>query len=212
MTLPSVTGLDHFIILVNDIDRAQELYQRLGFRRNDRGFHSGRGSANHTVPLNGGNYFELLSIPPEARANGRFGAGRTLEFQGPLAAMLQTPDSRKVHAELTAKGFDLPEPAGLERPVNLPEGSDVARFLNQSFPEVPPPIAFGTCQHLTRHLIWRPEWQDHPNTAQNIGRLILVHSSPEISPRSIARSSARLSSRLANGAWPCSWEKHRSKS
>lgn len=177
MTLPSVTGLDHFIILIHDIDRAQRLFERLGFRLTERGFHSGRGSANHTVPLNGGNYFELLFIPAEGRTNGRF-AALSADFEGPVAAMLQTHDSSKVHDELAALGFDLPDPWALERPVKLPDGNVSARFLNQVFPDFPPPISFGTCQHLTRDFVWRPEWQDHPNTAQNITRLILVHKEP----------------------------------
>jgi len=179
MSLPSVTGVDHFIVLVRDIDRAHAQFLKLGFALTNRGFHTHGGSANHTAPFSAGNYFEILYTSDERRSSGPFNA-RPLSFEGPIRAVLQTADSRKVHDELVALGYDVPDPWDLERPVHLPEGTRTARFLNQAFPPVPPIIGFGTCQHRTRDLIWRPEWQNHPNTAQGIAGLILVHPDPAI--------------------------------
>jgi hypothetical protein len=62
-TMPvSVNAIDHFVIRVTDLD-AEALYRRLGFALTPRGFHVGRGSANHTAPFSSGNYFELIHLP-----------------------------------------------------------------------------------------------------------------------------------------------------
>jgi catechol 2,3-dioxygenase-like lactoylglutathione lyase family enzyme len=176
MSLASVTGLDHFVIRVPDLDKAQAALVRLGFTLSPRGFHDGRGSANHTVPLNGGDYFELLSFPPE-----QVGAFPVVapDFEGPVAVALQTQDSRQIHADLTALGYDVPEPRDLSRPVDLPGGAQTARFLNQSFPPLQPSaLTLFACQQRTRELVWRPEWQTHPNGAQRITAITLVHPTP----------------------------------
>jgi hypothetical protein len=63
--------------------------------------------------------------------------------------------------------------------VHLPEGSEDAAWNNTQFPAgllgVPD---FFTCGHLTRHLVYRPEWQDHANGARRIESLIVVHPQP----------------------------------
>ena len=49
-------ALDHLVINVQfDMDRAAALMSQLGFTLTPRGFHAGRGSANHTAPLPSGN-------------------------------------------------------------------------------------------------------------------------------------------------------------
>ncbi len=34
------------------------------------------------------------------------------------------------------------------------------------------------CQHLTRDLVWRPEWEGHANGAERVSGVIVVHPSP----------------------------------
>jgi hypothetical protein len=176
MTLSSITGLDHFVIRVPDLDRGEAALRRLGFFLTPRGFHAGRGSANHTVPLSDGNYFELLYFPPDQPS--AFG-GRNAVAEGPVAVALQTPDSRLVQSELKAAGYDVPLPRDLSRAVELPDGAHLARFLNTSFPKLKPAaLSLFACQQLTRDLVWRPEWQVHPNGALGVTELTLVHPEP----------------------------------
>jgi hypothetical protein len=173
MPIP-VRGIDHFVIRVADLDAGEALFRRLGFVLTPRGFHTGRGSANHTAPLRGGNYFELIHLGPNA-APSPF-ASRP---QGPVAVALEPSDSRSVHAELVAMGYGVPEPRDLSRPVHLPDGVREARFLNASLPAIPPKaVALFTCQHLTRDLVWRPEWESHANEAERVTDIIVVHPSP----------------------------------
>ncbi|MGE6915226.1 VOC family protein [Achromobacter kerstersii] len=176
MSLPSVTGLDHYIIRVNDLQAATDRYVKLGFSLAPQGRHH-RGTRNQTIILDA-NYLELLFFPEELKADSRFG-GYDDAYEGPVATALQTTDSTAVHAELARLGIDAEPPLRGGRPVHLPEGSEDAAWNNTNFPSgllgVPD---FFTCGHLTRHLVYRPEWQDHANGARRIESLIAVHPDP----------------------------------
>ncbi len=176
MSLPSVTGLDHYIIRVRDLQAATAQYQKLGFALAPQGRHH-RGTRNQTLILDA-NYLELLAFPPELLDQSRF-AGFDDAYEGPVSVALQTTDSSAVHAELARLGIDAEAPQRGGRPVRLPEGSEDAAWNNTQFPAglftVPD---FFTCGHLTRHLVYRPEWQDHANGARRIESLIVVHPEP----------------------------------
>ncbi|WP_313620503.1 VOC family protein [Achromobacter sp.] len=177
MSLPSVTGLDHYIIRVNDLQAATDRYVKLGFSLAPQGRHH-RGTRNQTIILDA-NYLELLTFPEELKAQSRF-AGFDDAYEGPVATALQTTDSTAVHAELARLGIAAEPPVSGGRPVHLPEGSEDAAWNNTQFPAgllgVPD---FFTCGHLTRHLVYRPEWQDHANGARRIEALIAVYPQPQ---------------------------------
>jgi catechol 2,3-dioxygenase-like lactoylglutathione lyase family enzyme len=169
----SVKGIDHLVIRVSDLDASETAYRKLGFTLTPRGFHAGRGSANHTAPLSSGNYFELLHLPPGGDADA------FPDREGPVAIALSPLDSRTIYAEITALGYDVEPPRDLSRPVHLPEGVREARFLNASFPRIEPEtVRWFACQHLTRDLVWRPEWEAHANGADRLLEAIVVHPSP----------------------------------
>ncbi len=154
----------------------EPLFRRLGFQLSPRGFHAGRGSSNHTAPFPGGTYLELIQLPDGNRDN-RF----TSRPEGPVAVVLRPSDTVTVQAELTGLGYDAPPTRDLSRPVALPEGVRDARFLVATFPEIAPEaLALAVCQHLTPELVWRPEWQDHPNGARRIAEIIVVHPEPRV--------------------------------
>lgn len=176
MSLPSVTGLDHYIIRVNDLQAATDRYVKLGFSLAPQGRHH-RGTRNQTIILDA-NYLELLYFPEELKAESRF-SGYDDAYEGPVATALQTTDSTAVHQELARLGITADDPQSGGRPVHLPEGSEDAAWINTNFPAgllgVPD---FFTCGHLTRHLVYRPQWQDHANGARRIESLVAVHPDP----------------------------------
>ena len=90
MSLPSVTGLDHYIIRVNDLNAATAQYRKLGFALAPQGVHH-QGTRNQTLILDA-NYLELLYFPPALQATSRF-AHYPESYQGPVAVALQTTDS-----------------------------------------------------------------------------------------------------------------------
>src|SRR5207244_4444352 len=64
MTLPAAT-LDHVVINArDDMDRAADIYRRLGFTLTERGYHS-LGSTNH-LAMFGTDYLELIALPKGA--------------------------------------------------------------------------------------------------------------------------------------------------
>jgi hypothetical protein len=59
-----------------------------------------------------------------------------------------------------------------------------AQFLNFDFPSIAPrAVSFFSCQHLTRDLVWRPEWERHANGVDRVTDIIIAHPSPrEVRP------------------------------
>jgi catechol 2,3-dioxygenase-like lactoylglutathione lyase family enzyme len=180
MTFHAITplqdkGIDHVVLRVADLDSAEALYRSLGFHLTPRGFHTGRGSSNHTTPFSGGTYIELIHIPegvsPPSFAD---------KPRGPVAIALKPVSSQKLYEDLTAAGYELAPPRDLSRPVDLPSGASEARFLNLGLPQggVDEARLFA-CQHLTPDLVWRPEWITHANGATNVAAVIAVHDAPE---------------------------------
>lgn len=57
-----IQGIDHIVILVNDLNAAIETYRHLGFDAQPGGEHPTTGSHNALVPLSDGVYLELLAF------------------------------------------------------------------------------------------------------------------------------------------------------
>jgi Glyoxalase-like domain len=62
MSLQYVVGVDHVVVMVEDLDAASDNWRRLGFTVSPRGTHSAKlGSGNYTIMF-GDDYVELLGI------------------------------------------------------------------------------------------------------------------------------------------------------
>jgi hypothetical protein len=58
----AITGIDHCVVLVRELDAARSRYQRLGFTVAPRGLHPpDHGTGNHTVMLER-EYVELMGV------------------------------------------------------------------------------------------------------------------------------------------------------
>jgi 4-hydroxyphenylpyruvate dioxygenase-like putative hemolysin len=164
-------AIDHAVIAVRDLDAAAASFTKLGFTLTPRGQHS-IGSQNHCIML-GTTYIELLVAPvahPWLDYYRAFGEG--------LAAIaLSTSDADATYQGLKDKGARAP--MDLSRPA---EGG-VARFRLVQI-ERAPQVFF--VQHLTRALVWRPEWQVHANGARELVHVSLSAKKPfEGLPQSI---------------------------
>ena len=159
--LGHVRGIDHAMILVRDLDRARETYARMGFTLTPRGFHS-LGSQNHCIMF-GRDYLELMALPPRRRRRSSTSPSFLANGEGVGALALATDDAAGAYAELTQAGIAAEPPLALSRPVeNLGE----ARFtLVQLPPAETPGFRTFVCQHHTRDIVWRPEYQRHANGA-----------------------------------------------
>jgi hypothetical protein len=188
MPLTSIVGLDHLVVLVQDIDRAQARFQALGFHATPRGFHAPPlPTQNHTAVF-ADNYIELLYFPPGTSAASRF-AHLPAGYEGPAIVGLRPTDSSIVHEELASLGFDPPPISEGGRTVDTPDGPRRASWRNQRFPDDAPGLpALFSCGHLTPSLVYRPEWMDHPNGALGVTEIVMVHPQPGL----LAAAHARL--------------------
>lgn len=174
-----ITGIDHTVILVRDLDAARDRYESFGFTMSPRGFHSEHmGTANHTIMLDG-DYFEVLSpikpTPQNARWRAFIESGDRL---GVIA--LQTDDAGGAAEELRAAGLAVADPVYFERPVTLPGGGQaMAAFEAAHFSaDDTPGTAMFACKHHTPEVVWLPELQRHANGAKRILEVTVVADEP----------------------------------
>jgi hypothetical protein len=170
--LPS---LDHAVVNVLDrMDEAVERYRRLGFHMTERGHHT-LGSINH-LAIFATSYLELIGFEKGATQV------RTDILRYPVglnALVLATEDPFALHARLVERGVPAEPPVDFSRPVEADGAVRQAMFRTVRLPR--DALASGRvyfCQHLTRELVWRPEWQTHPNGALDISRATIVAREP----------------------------------
>jgi catechol 2,3-dioxygenase-like lactoylglutathione lyase family enzyme len=168
-----VRGIDHAVILVRDLDRARDTYARLGFTLTPRGYHS-LGSQNHCIMF-GRDYLELMALPKPHPAFQYF-ADFLARGEGVGAIALATDDADAACEELKRAGIAAEPPLALSRPVeNLGE----ARFtLVQLPPEQTPGFRTFLCQHHTRDIVWRAEYQGHAVGAREIESIAVDAADP----------------------------------
>lgn len=171
-----IRGIDHVVILVHDLDRARDTYERLGFTLTPRGFHT-IGSKNHCIVF-GGDYLELLAISqahPALQYFSNFLSGG----EGLGAVAFATDDANAAQRELAAAGVNADPPLDFSRPVELPDGARDAAFrIVQLSPADTPGCRTFLCQHFTADLVWREEYQRHALGAFGIGALGVVVEDP----------------------------------
>jgi hypothetical protein len=156
-------AIDHAVIAVRELGRAAQAFSELGFTLTPPGIHS-IGSRNRCIMF-GSTYLELLE-PSGDHPWLDYYRGFVESGDGVAAIALATPDAEASYRELLAQGVAAQPPMDLARPVKLREGEDSARFrIVQASREV------FLCQHLTRELVWRREWQSHANGAAELAAL-----------------------------------------
>ena len=174
MALPVAT-LDHVVINArDDMDRAAEIYRKLGFTLTPRGYHS-LGSMNH-LAMFGTDYLELIAVPKNA-TTGRldllnYGIGLN-------GLVFGSEDSAITYAELEKAGLPFDPPSEFTRPVTHSGGEGEARF--RTIRMKPGHVPYGRlyfCHHFTRDLVWRDEWRHHANGTVAVMRAIIVEPDP----------------------------------
>lgn len=68
----TISGFDHFIVLVNDLTSAMQTYRRLGFDVRAGGEHPAFGSHNALIPFADGTYIELVAFKDATLATQTF--------------------------------------------------------------------------------------------------------------------------------------------
>lgn len=166
--------LDHLVIDVRDrMDEAARTFAALGFALTPRGHHT-LGSMNHLMMF-ATDYLELLGFGDGGAARPEL-APFPVGFNG---LVFKTDDADRVHAHAQGAGLPILPVQSFSRPVELDGARDDARFRTTRLD--PTQIAMGRvyfCEHLTPELVWRPEWQSHPNGARAIARIVVATGDP----------------------------------
>lgn len=171
-----IHGIDHVVILVRDLDAAQDTFTRLGFTLTPRGYHT-LGSENHCLMF-GNDYVELLAVPKPHPAMQYF-TDFLAAGEGLAAIALSTNDANGAYAELAQSGVAADPPLDFSRPVVLPEGTRDAAFrIVQLSPGASPGCRTFLCQHFTRDVVWRPEYGAHALGVMAIAGIAVV--APEV--------------------------------
>jgi len=171
-----ISGIDHVVIAVRDLDHARSTYARLGFTLTPRGVHT-LGSQNHCIMFER-DYVELLAPPREHPAM-QYYNDFLARGDGLAAIALATPDAGAAYSALRANGIAAEAPLDFARPVELPEGTRDAAFRIVQLPvEQTPGCRTFLCQHFTRDVVWRPEYQRHALGATALAGVAVVSEDP----------------------------------
>ena len=167
--------LDHIVIDVRDrIDEAAHRFSELGFQLTPRG-HYTLGSSNHLAML-ATDYLELLGFGPG-------GANRAEIAAFPIGLnglVFKAGDAESIYRHALTVGLPVQPVQSFSRPVTLDGLTRDARFRTTRL--APNKVPMGRvyfCEHLTPDLVWRPEWQNHPNGARAIARVVVATPEPQ---------------------------------
>jgi catechol 2,3-dioxygenase-like lactoylglutathione lyase family enzyme len=192
-------GLDHVVIGVADLDAARASYERMGFTLTARGEHT-VGSSNHCIML-GSDYIELLASPADRPHPSRQYYTEFIAAGEGLAGLALATDSAKaLYSDMLWAGFGPSDPLEFSRPVALGDGTREARFrITQLDPDRTPGAKVFACEHFTRELVWRPEWQGHANGARSLAAVAMVVEDVPAAARAYTRRFDARAQEIAEG-------------
>jgi hypothetical protein len=171
---PLTPVLDHIVVDVHDrIDEARQCFASLGFQLTPRGRHT-LGSVNH-LAMFATDYLELLGFAES-------GPTRPEIMRFPIGLnglVFKTANAEFVHQRAEIVGLPVLPVQSFSRPVTVDGATRDAGFRTTRLD--PAKVAMGRvyfCEHQTPDLVWRPQWQTHPNGALAIARVVVATADP----------------------------------
>ncbi|WP_119166904.1 VOC family protein [Algihabitans albus] len=176
-TTGTIRGLDHVLVGVHDLEATRRTWTRLGFTACPRGKHIGWGTANYCLMFPQ-DYVELIGIVDASQFTNRLD-DFLAEREGLMAVAFATDDAERCAETLRAGGLAIEGPKDLKRIIELPEGDALPEFrLVFPPPEATPDLRSFVVTHLSRDLVWRPEWLEHANGARGVVEVIAAVDLP----------------------------------
>ena len=173
----AITGIDHTLVGVRDLEAARAAWQKLGFTLTPRGRHIGWGTGNYCIMLEQG-YIELLGIVDPAQFTNNLDKFLA-EREGLLGLAFRSRDNDQTAKWLAAGGFTPDGPKDLKRALELAEGEVLPAFrLVFLPPQETPGLRAFFCQHLTPDLIRRGHWLVHAIRAVSLKAVVTVVERP----------------------------------
>lgn len=179
--------IDHVVVAVRDLDRAGDLYARLGFQVGPRNRHPW-GTENRIIQFRR-SFIELITAPEGAEipphAPGRFSFGAFVQDylrrrEGLAMLVLSSEDAVADAADFTARGIGGFAPFRFERSGRRPDGSPTHVAFTLAFAVDPqtPELGFFTCQQHFPDAFWNAALQQHPCGATDIAAVRIAAPRP----------------------------------
>ncbi len=163
-----IKGIDHVVILVDDLDKAVQDYTDLGFRVTPGGEHTGGATHNALVAFRDGSYFELIAFKKDAPNH------RWARFKGKREglidfALLPTAIEEDIAgARERGAAYEGPTPGGRTRP----DGQEV-KWQTGLPPQDGMPFLCGDVTPRDLRVPSGDAWE-HPNGAQGIATVSVI--------------------------------------
>jgi hypothetical protein len=168
--------IDHVVVDVRDrMEEGARRYRALGFQLTPLGRHS-LGSANH-LAIFGRDYLELLGTDVPGGTLRPDLAGFPVGLNG---LVFLAKRSEALQAQQQARGVPVQGVLNFFRPAELPDGARADARFNVVRLDLAAAFDGRTywCEHLTPEHVWRPEWQEHPNGALGVARVVVSVRDP----------------------------------
>lgn len=178
-----MSGIDHLVLAVSNLEAARRRYAALGFTLTPPARHP-FGTGNCLVQLEGA-FLELLAVMapkniPEPQA-GRFSfAAFNRDYlakgEGLSMLVLASGDARAEQVRMKRAGLESYEPFDFSRQAKLPSGEEVTVGFSLAFATsaVMPDAGFFYCQQHAPEHFWKAEYQRHANGAVTLEEVGLV--------------------------------------
>jgi catechol 2,3-dioxygenase-like lactoylglutathione lyase family enzyme len=173
----AITGIDHTLVGVRDLEAARAVWEQLGFTLTPRGRHIGWGTGNYCVMLDEG-YVELLGVVDPKQFLNNLDSFLTAR-EGLMSLAFGTDDVERCSTALRGAGIAVDGPKDLKRKLELPEGDALPEFsLLYLNAEATPGLRAFVTHHRTPEMIRRPEWLRHANRARRLVSVTVVSDDP----------------------------------
>jgi hypothetical protein len=170
----AITGLDHLIIGVEDLEAARRQWARLGFNSTPRGRHVGWATANYCIMFPN-DYLELLGIVDPTAFTNDLDRQLAERGEGLLGVALASSDAEATAAGWQEAGLASARAGSLARLLESEDPAVELRFANVMLdPAERAGLNLFACRHLTPEPMRRPAWLRHPNGALRIAGLTVV--------------------------------------
>ncbi len=176
-----ITGLDHAVIAVRDLDAAAAVFARLGFALTPAGHHAEWGTVNRCAMF-AGDYVELIAAEGAGVEADKVRAF-TARGDGLYAVSIGSANGAATGEALRAAGLDVPMARSLSRKLDDGKGTTLM-FSEMPLPiDATPGVATRVVEHITAERERHPHWLDHPNTAMGVAAVTaIVDDPPALTP------------------------------
>lgn len=174
-----ITGIDHMVVAVQDLETARDVWQKLGFTITPRGRHRDMATGNYCIMFDARNYVELLGIVAPDQPDRGFATLVKERGEGLIKLAFSTDDVQAAAAQLRNHGIDADGPVELARPLELDGGEVEPQFRLVLLPSEAAPVINGfICFHVTPELTHQARWMDHENGVTGIKNITSVCDNP----------------------------------